>query len=113
MAERLDVIERLRREIEQVARRRQEETGKPPLGRKKILLQVPDFQPEELSRSPAPAFHAVAREHHEKLRELYREFLGLYRECAEKLKEGVRGVVFPAGCFPPALPYVPEVRAGP
>ena len=49
----------------------------------------------------------------EELREMYRDFVNAYREAAEKLKEGVLDAVFPPGCFPPGLPYVPEVRAGP
>ena len=83
------------------------------MGRKRILRQVPHFRPAKVKRSPAPAFHAVAREHYEKLRERYWEFFEQYRDSAEQLKKGVLGVVFPAGCFPPRLPYVPEVRAGP
>ncbi len=101
------------REISGVVRQRIEETGRPPLGVKKILRQDPHFRPEKLSKSPAPAFHAASREHYEKLREMYRDFVNAYREAAEKLKEGVLDAVFPPGCFPPGLPYVPEVRAGP
>ena len=111
--ERCGLIKELLREIEGMARQRREETGRAPLGRKRILRQVPHFRPAKVKRSPAPAFHAVAREHYEKLRERYWEFFEQYRDSAEQLKKGVLGVVFPAGCFPPRLPYVPEVRAGP
>ena len=111
--ERCGLIKELLREIEGMARQRREETGRAPLGRKRILMQVPHFRPEKVKRSPAPAFHAVAREHYAKLRERYWEFLEQYRDSAEQLKKGVLGVVFPTGCFPPGLPYVPEIRAGP
>lgn len=110
---RIELMVDLLRDISAVARRRRDETGKPPLGRKKILRQDPHSRPETSSSSPAPAFHAVSREHHEKLRELYREFVNAYREAAELLKYGVLDAVFPPGCFPPGLPYVPEARAGP
>ena len=101
------------REIELLGRQRRQETDKAPLGRKRILLQVPDYRPERVARSSAPAFHAVAKEHFRKLREMYWGFVEEYRKSAEELKVGVLRVVFPAGCFPPRLPYVPEVRAGP
>ena len=110
---RLELIEQLLHECEQMGRQLREDTGRPPMGAKKILMQVPDFRPKELDRSPAPAFHAVSREAFQKLREEQREFVSLYRESAEKLKEGGLEVAFPPGCFPPHLPYVPEVRAGP
>jgi len=111
--ERCGQLKELLREIEDMARQRREETGRAPLGRKRILMQVPHYKPEKMERSPAPAFHAVAREHYRKLREMYGAFLEEYRNAADKLKEGVISVVFPAGCFPPHLPYVPESRAGP
>src|SRR3954449_5278366 len=50
--------------------------------------------PKETKKSPAPAFHAYAL------------FVAAYCEAAEKLRAGVRNVVFPDGCFPPALPFV-------
>ena len=57
--ERCGLIKDLLKQIEQLARQRREETGRAPLGRKRILLQVPDFRPEKVERSPAPAFHAM------------------------------------------------------
>jgi hypothetical protein len=33
-------------------------------------------------------------------------FVAAYRDAAEKLRAGVRNVVFPTGSFPPALPFV-------
>ncbi|MFL6236966.1 MAG: hypothetical protein ACJ76N_27805 [Thermoanaerobaculia bacterium] len=35
----------------------------------------------------------------------YALFVAAYRDAAEKLRAGVRNVVFPAGSFPPALPF--------
>jgi len=112
-AERMEQVQELLREIDRLRRQRRQETGRAPLGKKRILHQVPDYRPKKVKRSPAPAFHAVARGHYEKQRERYWAFLDDYRDAAEKLRAGVIGVVFPAGCFPPRLPYVPEIRAGP
>src|SRR3954464_11201076 len=56
------------------------------------LAQNPLRRPKKTKKSPAPAFHAYAL------------FVAAYRDAAEKLRAGVRNVVFPDGCFPPALP---------
>ena len=112
-AERCAEVKELLRQIDQMARHRRKETGRAPLGEKKILRQDPHYQPARPKRSPAPAFHAASREHYRQLRERYREFLEEYREASRRLREGEDRVVFPAGCFPPRLPYVPEARAGP
>ena len=111
--ERCGLIKGLLKQIEQLARQRLEETGRAPLGRKRILLQVPDYRPQKVERSPAPAFHAATREHYRQMRERHWAFHSEFRDSAAKLKEGAIGVVFPPGCFPPRLPYVPETRAGP
>ncbi len=109
----LELIKQLFKEIEQMARERRGKTGKAPLGKKRVLRQDPEFRPAKVERSPAPAFHAVSREHHQELREQYWGFFDAYRESAKELKRGMKLVVFPEGCFPPGLPYVPEARAGP
>jgi hypothetical protein len=36
----------------------------------------------------------------------YCEFFAAFREAAERLRAGILPVVFPAGSFPPALPFV-------
>ena len=112
-SERRDHARALVKEIEHSARQRFRETGKRPLGAKKILLQVPEFRPEHLEHSPAPACHAASIEHYRQLRREYWEFLAAYREASERLKQGLPDPVFPPGSFPPRLPYVPESRAGP
>ena len=68
------------------ARRRYRETGKRPLGEKKILLQVPHFRPEHVESSPAPAYHAASSEHYQQLKERYCEFHAAYREASERLR---------------------------
>src|SRR3979411_3239057 len=41
---------------------------------------------------------------------VYRAFVAAYREAAEKLRAGDRAAIFPAGSFPPALPFVGGCR---
>ncbi len=48
------------------------------------------------------ASKAVRRE----LWDAYALFVAAYHTAAEKLWAGIRDVMFPRGCFPPALPYV-------
>jgi hypothetical protein len=43
--------------------------------------------------------------------EAYRQFLVLYCEASEALRRGVKGVLFPQGCFPPRTSFVPVPRA--
>jgi REP element-mobilizing transposase RayT len=66
---------------------------------------------QPLRRSPAPWFHAVSGLADQELHLIYAEFVALFRAAAEKLKRGV-DAVFPAGCFPPAGPYVAMASAG-
>ena len=106
-------IEGLLREIARLAWTRQQSTGKVPMGKKRLLRQRPHHRPKKMKRSPAPAFHARSREHYQKLRERDWAFADEYREAARRLRLGLPGAVFPPGCFPPRLPYVPESRAGP
>ena len=101
------------KEIEESACQHFRETGKRPLGVKKIFVQVPDFRPKHLDHSPAPACHAASIEQYRQLRREYREHFASYREASERLKKGLADPKFPPGSFPPRLPYVPEFRAGP
>ncbi len=57
-------------------------------------------------KSPAPLFHATSKLVRRELYEMYAWFLGAFREASEKLRRGDRTVQFPAGSFPPALPFV-------
>ena len=81
--------------------------GKPPVGRKEILRQQPHEPPACSKRSHAPAFHVATQAARYALREAYRAFVSAFWRASERLRAGDRWVVFPAGSFPPALPYVP------
>src|SRR3954449_6650061 len=91
-------------ESETAARRKR--TGAKPLGVAAILAQNPLQRPKRTKKSPAPAFHAASKAIRLELRDAYAWFVAAYRAAAEKLRGGVRDVVFPRGSFPPALPFV-------
>jgi hypothetical protein len=71
-----------------------------------ILAQEPQAAPETLKKSPAPLFHAASRKIRRELYDAYRHFLVAFRDAAARLRAGDPEVVFPAGSFPPAAPWV-------
>jgi hypothetical protein len=73
-----------------------------------VLKQHPHERPNRPKKSYAPLVHAASRKVRRALYEdeEYRAFVAAYREAAEKLRAGDRAAIFPAGCFPPALPFV-------
>jgi hypothetical protein len=81
--------------------------GTAPTGVAFVLAQEAHQTPRTVKRSPAPTFHTATRRAWKKLRDAYAVFVAAYREAAARLREGVWPVAFPAGCFPPALPFVP------
>jgi hypothetical protein len=58
-------------------------------------------------RGGCPLVHAASRAVRKLYREAYRTFYAAYRRAADALRDGVDGVPFPEGCFPPALPFCP------
>lgn len=86
--------------------KRQRRTGRKPLGVSRVLTQSPLQRPNQTTKSPAPRFHCVSKDARRRLTAAYREFLEAYRRAAERLKAGDRGAIFPAGCFPPRLPFI-------
>jgi len=94
------------REIEEETVARRKRTGARPFGRAAVLKQNPLERPKRIKKSPAPLFHAATRRMRDDLRAAYFEFVAAFREAAEKLRAGILPVVFPAGSFPPALPFV-------
>jgi hypothetical protein len=81
-------------------------TGKPVLGRAAILKQHPHERPNRPKKSYAPLIHAASQKVRRDLYDGYRAFVAAFWEAAEKLKAGNLAVIFPAGSFPPALPFV-------
>jgi putative transposase len=100
-------IASLVQEIEKEAAAAREKSGVQPAGAAAILSRDPHARPGKLKKGPAPLFHAATAEMRRFLWEAYAEFVAKFRDAAEKLRAGDRSVVFPPGCFPPALPFVP------
>ena len=61
-----------------------------------------------MKKSPAPRFHALSKQVRQAMYEAYAIFVAAFREAAERLRAGDREARFPAGSFPPRLPFVPE-----
>jgi putative transposase len=93
-------------DIELEAATRRKKTGARPLGSAAVLAQDPHRQPKKTKKSLAPAFHAASKAVRRELWNAYSLFVAAYRDASEKLKAGLRDVVFPRGSFPPALPFV-------
>jgi hypothetical protein len=93
-------------DIESEVAARRKRTGAKPLGVAAVLAQNPLRRPKKTKKSPAPAFHAASQAVRRELRDAYAWFVAAYRAAAEKLRAGIRDVMFPRGCFPPALPFV-------
>jgi hypothetical protein len=91
---------------EAAAASRREAAGIRPLGIAAVLAQDPLHRPERIKKSPAPFVHAATKAMRQLLWEGYALFLAAYRSAAERLKAGDPAPPFPAGCFPPALPFV-------
>ncbi len=92
--------------IEARAAARRQAENRPALGATAIRLQDRHARPAEPKRSPAPLFHAASRRVRRELYQAYGEFVGAFRTASQQLRAGLRDVVFPAGSFPPALPWV-------
>ena len=93
------------------ARTERVDSGKPPLGVKRVLAQNPHDQPIKAKKEPAPHFHVASKDAYRELLEAYRLFVASFREAADLLALGVL-VSFPEDCFPPPLPPS-GLRAGP
>jgi hypothetical protein len=85
---------------------RKQEAGIKPLGVKEILVQELTRRPWKLKKSPARSSMPRPRRCAVSSGEAYAWFVAAYRDAAEKLRAGDRDPPFPAGCFPPALPFV-------
>ena len=98
-------IRSLIRDIERSARTEAEASGMGPLGRHALLLQNPHLEPNRIKKGPAPLAHAASAAARRSLRHAYAVFLDAFRAAARSLRAGVLDTAFPAGSFPPALPF--------
>jgi hypothetical protein len=95
------------REIEEETAERHRRGGSRPLGRKAVQQVHPHDAPDSPKRGPRPVVHAASREVREAFKQAHRIFAEAFRAAARDLREGIHGVGFPPGSFPPGLPYVP------
>lgn len=79
--------------------------GTRPAGRRFVRRQRPHDRPPTMTRSPASLVHAGCRETWIAFREGYRSFVSAYRDAVAALRSQGTSL-FPAGCFPPPLPFV-------
>ena len=93
------------REITAETRKRIEETGRAPLGVKRILRQHPHDKPAETKKSPKPIVHAASRQVRKAMKIQFYVFRRAYREASEALRAGDFDVEFPPGCHRPRLPF--------
>ncbi len=70
------------------------------------MAQEPHSAPETLKKSPAPLFHAASRRVRQEFYEAYKYFVAAFQDAAARLRAGESDVLFPAGSFPPASPWV-------
>src|SRR3954470_5823299 len=92
--------------IEEDAALRRRQSKGAVLGVKAILAKDPLYRPAKLARSPAPLLHAFSKAARRAFYEGFSWFVSAFRTAAERLKAGDRNAPFPAGSFPPALPFV-------
>ena len=96
----------LAQQIEEEAAAQREASGRKALGADAIQRQDPRTEPNRTKKSPAPRFHAIRAWVRKELYQTYTLFAQAYRKAAERLSSGDRTVSFPAGSFPPPLPFV-------
>ncbi|MDX1998009.1 MAG: transposase [Thermoanaerobaculia bacterium] len=85
-----------------------ERSGRPVLGAKAVMAQEPASRAPAVEYRPAPWVHAASKAVREQYRAAYRLFDEAFQAAAEALRAGNRLASFPAGSFPPALPWVPH-----
>jgi hypothetical protein len=93
-------------DIEAEAALRRKRSGSQVLGAAAVLGQHPFDRPARPKKSPAPLFHAASKSVRQELWAAYAWFVAAFREASAKFRAGDRMVRFPAGSFPPALPFV-------
>jgi REP element-mobilizing transposase RayT len=82
------------------------QSNRSALGVEAILAMDPQHRPAEIAKSPAPLLHAFSKAARKAFYEAYSWFVAAFRAAAEKLRAGDRTAPFPAGSFPPGLPFV-------
>ena len=68
-----------------------------------IMTQDPYDQPKDFKKSPAPLCFAASRRKRREYINAYQYFVYLYRQAAERIRNGFTDVEFPDNCFPPPV----------
>ena len=76
-----------------------------PLGARMIRRQKPTHRPRSPARRAAPMVHAATKAARLALRAAYDWFARAFYDAADQLRSGDPTAVFPAGSFPPPLPF--------
>src|SRR5262245_54519809 len=93
-------------DIETEAALHRRQSGSQVLGASAVRGQHPFDRPKRPKKSAAPLFHVVNKRVRLELWAGYAWFVAVFREDSAKLRSGDRLARFPAGSFPPALPFV-------
>lgn len=101
-----ETVRALMEEVESEAALARRWTGAKVLGVKAILAQDPHTRPDDLAHSPAPFVHAATKAARRMFYKIYTEFVNAFHDASEALRRGNLDAPFPAGSFPPALPFV-------
>ena len=94
------------RDIEEETLAMHRAAGSAPLGRGEVCRRDPHRRQAVIPKRPRPWCHAVNREARLAVKRAIAVILAAYREAAELLRQGIKNVRFPAGTFPPGLPFV-------
>lgn len=91
-------------EKETAARHRHEKTA--PVGARSVVREDPHHEPNKLTSSPRPRFHAASRRKRKEMEHQFREWLTSYREASDEWRSGNLFVEFPPWSFLPAPRWV-------
>jgi putative transposase len=92
-------------QIESETRTAREASERPCVGRERLLAENPHQRPASSESSPAPLVHGSCPEIVTTFRAAYAAFVDAFRAAAARLLHG-DSTDFPAGAFPPGLPFV-------
>lgn len=98
------------RKIERRYQAQRFQDGSGVLGRRAILRQNPLDVADQIERRPVPRVHARSRQARREFLKCLRIVVDAYRDASRKLRAGL-SASFPAGTFPPALPFATAPRA--
>lgn len=99
-------IETLVRAIESWSDARTRSTGVEPIGVDRIRRHSPHQKSKQLRRTRVPLVHAASSDARFRWRRRYQDFAAAFWRSAFELRSAAIGVLFPAGSFPPAPPFV-------